>query len=103
MLQQTILGTEMRQVKYHGKVKFLLFKCNNCRKSFSRMESYCRKQVKIHKNACCFCSPECRTNYFKNAKFPQAADKRLSETPKKPQAGDAKSSFFGWLGKILKD
>ena len=25
-------------------------------KKFSKMESYSKKQLKIHKNACCFCS-----------------------------------------------
>ncbi|OGG22045.1 hypothetical protein A3J20_02770 [Candidatus Gottesmanbacteria bacterium RIFCSPLOWO2_02_FULL_42_29] len=100
-LQQKILGTEMRQVKYHGNVKFLIFECNNCLKPFSRMESYSRKQVKIHKNACCFCSPECRTSYFKKTKFQAPSAEKRSAAAKPKTKG--KSSFFGWLGKLLND
>ena len=64
MIKQLIKGSEKRAVKYHGEVNFLIFECNFCHKSFSKMESYARKQVRIHRNACCFCSPACRTKFF---------------------------------------
>jgi hypothetical protein len=65
VVSQIIKKSEYRPIKYHGQVKFLVFECNNCHKEFSRQESYARKQVKIHKNACTFCSPLCRTAFFK--------------------------------------
>lgn len=89
MLRQKIVGSEMRAVKYHDKVKFLHFECNNCHKTFAKLESYSRKQLKIHKNACCFCSPDCRTKYFK----------RLKKAVPLPK--DRGTSIFNWINKII--
>lgn len=65
MLTQIIRGETELPVKYHGKVKFIIFECNNCHKEFNKPVSYYRKQLKTRENACCFCSPECRTAYLK--------------------------------------
>ena len=98
MLNQKIIGTEYKKVKYHVQVKFIIFECNNCRKHFSKMESYCRKQLKIHKNACCFCTPNCRNEYFNNS-----LKERIQNEVIKPSgnSNNNKSSFFGWLNKLL--
>jgi len=56
---------------------------------------------KIHKNACCFCSPECRTAYFKKTKFQAPSAEKSQAAVKAKTSG--KSSFFGWLGKLLND
>lgn len=72
MLKQTIKGEKSLKVKYHGEVKFLIFECNSCHKNFEKQESYFRKQSKTRQTACCFCSPECRTEYFtKNKNVPR--------------------------------
>lgn len=98
MLTQKIIGSEYKKVKYHGMVKFLIFKCNNCRKKFSKMESYSKKQLKIHKNACCFCSASCRNNYFNN-KSPQKSKASSKQSPQVSR-GNGKS-VLGWLNKLF--
>ncbi|OGG03660.1 hypothetical protein A2W14_04055 [Candidatus Gottesmanbacteria bacterium RBG_16_37_8] len=93
MLTQKIIGTQYKKVKYHGQVKFLIFECNNCHKHFSKMESYSKKQLKIHKHACCFCSPKCRDAYFRKQ------NKQKSKSRGNSHKKD--SSLFGWINKIL--
>lgn len=95
MLKQKIIGTEYKKIKYHGEVKHLLFECNNCHKQFSKMESYCRKQVKIHKNACCFCSPNCRNQYFK--KLGNSKKTVVKSSPVRTKT----TPVIGWLKKIF--
>src|SRR3989338_35395 len=112
MLTQKIIGTEYKKVKYHGSVKFLIFECNFCSKRFSKMESYCRKQLKIHKNACCFCSPLCRNKYFlpefgarsksaskdyNGSRLKSSSTQRRGTVPK--TAKD--ESFFGWFNRLF--
>ena len=94
MLTQKIIGTEYKKIKYHGQVKFLIFECNNCRKKFSKMESYCKKQLKIHKHACCFCSPKCRDQYFRKQSAAQGTPKGNSHKKE--------TSLFGWINKLLR-
>lgn len=108
MLTQKIIGTEYKTVKYHGNVKFLIFECNNCSKQFSKMESYSKKQLKIHKNACCFCSPNCRNIYFNQKLMQKLEMQNKTEPPssppplREPEAKKKEStSFFGWLNKVL--
>src|SRR3990172_11367523 len=98
MLTQKIIGTEYKKVKYHGQIKFLIFECNNCRKHFSKMESYCKKQLKIHPHACCFCSPDCRNRYFN--KKTAVSKKRIQKTIS-VNSHKKGSSFFGWLNNLL--
>ena|SRR3990167_7469310 len=98
MLTQKILGSEYKKIKYHGLVKFLIFECNNCRKSFSKMESYSKKQLKIHKNACCFCSADCRNDYF-NQKTKETVKK--AHTPVVAVSKGNGKSVMGWLNKIF--
>ncbi len=59
MPKQIIKATKLVPVKYHGKVKYLVFECNYCHREFVKPESYYKKQLKTRKNACCFCSPQC--------------------------------------------
>ncbi len=98
MLKQIILGTREESVKYHGRVKFLVFQCNFCRREFSKMESYARKQVKIHRNACCFCSPACRVQYFKN----KSKEKVVSQVIVSDVYSKTETSVFGWIKDMLK-
>lgn len=63
MLKQIIVGTEYHPVKFHGKVKHLVFECNTCGKRFLKLESYVKKQMKKRTNVCCFCSADCRVKY----------------------------------------
>ncbi|MCJ7740287.1 hypothetical protein MUP32_03135 [Candidatus Microgenomates bacterium] len=64
MLKQILVDSINLPVKYHNKIKFLIFECNHCHKHFKKQESYYRKQLKRRKIACCFCSPKCRSRYF---------------------------------------
>lgn len=73
MPKQIVIGTEDRPVKYHNKVKYVIFECNNCHKQFAKQESYFRKQLKTRENACCFCSAGCRTTYHAKKNFVQKA------------------------------
>lgn len=98
MLTQKIIGTEYKKVKYHGQVKYLIFECNNCGKQFSKMESYSKKQLKIHEHACCFCSPDCRNYYFNKKLIKKQAPVASSS---EPDSDKKNTSFFGWLNKIL--
>jgi len=98
MLKQIILGTRYERVKYHSQVKYIVFQCNYCGKEFARMESYARKQVKIHKNACCFCSPGCRVKYFKN----QSDDKTVSHIIAVQKELDKSKSVLSWVKNMLK-
>jgi hypothetical protein len=68
MLKQIIKGEKEVSLKFHGKVKFMVFECNQCHKDFEKPASYYRKQMKTRKNSCCFCSPQCRVKYLKVAK-----------------------------------
>jgi len=99
MLTQKIIGTEYKKVKYHGQIKYLIFECNNCGKQFSKMESYAKKQLRIHKHACCFCSPDCRNKFFNKKiagkNMPGQKKYRIRSSQHKSQ------SFFGWLNKML--
>lgn len=63
MLKHIIVGSEYHPVKFHGKVKHLIFECNTCSKRFMKLESYVKKQMKKRQNVCCFCSAECRVKY----------------------------------------
>jgi len=114
MIKQLIVGSQYLPVKYHGKVKFLTFECNFCHKTFSKMESYARKQVKIHRNACCFCSPVCRTKYFAQNLPRGPMDKEISpvklfDTPIDVQTAQVESretpkdesGIKSWLGKLF--
>lgn len=98
MLKHKILGQETKSVKYHGTVKFIIFECNTCGEHFSKMESYCKKQFKTHKNACCFCSARCRNIYINNLKKVNSNMATSQNTIHKK-----KFSFFTWLGEAFKE
>lgn len=98
MLKQVIIGTEYKKIKYHGEIKHIIFKCNTCGKKFSKMESYCRKQIKIHKSACCFCCPDCRNRYFqKNLPIGHKTVRKKKVKKSKP------SAIRDWLGNIFSE
>lgn len=98
MLKQVIIGTEYKKIKYHGEIKHVIFKCNTCGKKFSKMESYCRKQIKIHKSACCFCCPDCRNRYFQKH-LPIGQKKVIKKKKTKPKSSPIK----GWFAKIFSE
>jgi len=58
------------------------------------MESYAKKQFKIHKNACCFCSPDCRNNYF------QRLRKKQIENFKKPVQKN--TNILDWVDRFFR-
>lgn len=71
----------MIPVKHHGKVKYLELECNFCHKHFDKQESYVRKQSRMRKSACCFCSIACRLNYYKKdqkSHFPSAKTAKVA-------------------------
>ena len=65
MLKQIVVKEKMILVKHQGKVKYLELECNFCHRHFDKQESYVRKQSRMRKSACCFCSIACRLNYYK--------------------------------------
>lgn len=79
MLAQIHKGGKEVILKFHGKVKFMVFECNRCHKDFEKPASYYRKQMKTRKNSCCFCSPDCRVKYFKAEKPVGAVAQIISE------------------------
>jgi len=86
MLKQMVIGVNEKPVKYHGLVKFVVFECNNCHKQFEKQESYFKKQMKTRDNACCFCSPRCRSLYLTKNNiiahtYKSAVGKKKAEAP----------------------
>lgn len=89
MLTQIIKGEKFIPIKFHGNVKHLVFACNVCGKEFVKPESYFKKQSKMRKHACCFCSPKCRSQYlyqhkdeFRNSAEPvQPVSEQIKENP----------------------
>lgn len=94
MLTQKIISSENKPVKYHGNIKFITFECNFCRRHFSKMASYYKKQLKSRPHACCFCSPECRNDYFKESA-------KLQEEGKSVPSPKGKI-FLSWIEKFFK-
>lgn len=98
MVQQIIIGTEYRPIKFHGMVKHMVFECNTCHEQFAKPESYYRKQMKRRTNVCCFCSPRCRTIFMTGKMF---SEKRENATPRQTPQASAQHDRPGSFGSLF--